>query len=200
MTDTNSLDHIIYDEFRKVERAIRQLTKPPEKKKIKSNDDVDPTEICDFDWSTVLDIQQDHSFFHSLNVENRSTNSNCSDIYTNVNPNAKVYQIDDTPSGFYFVSQALSVESQIYWVNQALQVYSKAEHNNISNLHKQSQFEKNVDGNVKANGQQPALESEGISNSYREENELWEKFRVNENGMQNFFKLRWSCLGYHYGM
>ena len=97
------------------------------------------------------------------------------------------------------VSNALSVEEQIHWASKAVEEYSTAEHNNLNNLSSLYEASSSVadetnsaDSQATGTGKEPSAVPSVV--------DLWKDSVSEEVPFQLFSKLRWSCLGYHYGM
>lgn len=93
-----------------------------------------------------------------------------------------VYKLSAYPSGLYVVTHALCPEEQHRLAKSALEDYSKEDHTNLSNLSRLA--ETTADPSIPVG----------------DFTDIWRKSCLDNDGFQRLRKLRWSCLGYHYGM
>ena len=131
---------------------------------------------CDFKWTDLVDLKLFGACdaLHSSFVSKMSTC--CSNIaHSCQNCSPEIYELQNHP-GLFIIVNALCLNQQIHWAKVALEVYSNAEHNNLSNLAKQSAIS------------QPAMI----------EKDIWYNSCKDGNNFLDFKRLRWSCLGYHY--
>lgn len=177
-----------------LKRQLNQYAIP-----IVDNDD------SDFSWDKhVVDVVNDdvnryHPIIDHSNSYVHHKGRLTSDIDPCVPVNYKVYDLSFVVQGLYLVSNALSASLQIYWAKKALEEYSTVEHTNLSNLttlqslkHNDSDSHDIVCTKGDVTEQQYPLGSNDCS-------DLWESSKNDSTPYQSFSRLRWSCLGYHYG-
>lgn len=192
------------DQFRITEKKIKKYIKKQliknqyQSKRQKRRNESEQMNSFDekygsFDWYNVVDIREiknDNSRYTFTLIQS-ITNSKLSNSST-------VYYVNNTPNGLYFIENALSIDQQLHWSKKALEEYSKAEHTNLTNLYKinnsnsnskQQTDEMTIDNHEKC---VDGLDLHTIEN-------LWQISKDEPNRFQSFSKLRWSCLGYHYG-
>eukprot|EP01039_Chlorochromonas_danica_P007562 gene7562-8362_t len=113
-----------------------------------------------------------------------------------------IYEIENYPPGLFVFSKALCDNAQLLWARRALLDYSKAEHTNLSNLHRQQQLQQQQQTEVGGGRGGVHEEKQQQHHQQREEVEdltnLWEESIKAKDNFTRFNKLRWSCLGYHY--
>jgi hypothetical protein len=94
--------------------------------------------------------------------------------------------------GFYVITRALDLPTQLRWARTAVEQYSRSLHTNLTNLRKISP----TSSAVTAAGDRGAAEGE------EEEGEdlfnLWENSVRDADNFERFKPLRWASLGYHY--
>ncbi len=185
------------DEFRIKEKRIKALLKiveeeldPKLRKKRRWNGaksgelQTDDDPLC---WDEVIDVRKldagNGSDFH-LKVPSRRCASSCDH---DCSQSSEIYELSSIP-GFYLIKNALCLSQQLYWAKIALEDYSRAEHTNLTNLAKQKLISADLS----------ASERQSIESSF--EIDIWRNAVAENNNFQNFKKLRWSCLGYHYGI
>jgi hypothetical protein len=139
-----------------------------------------------FKWSEVLDFTQSVTEQDALDVPFARKNSLNEVYYNHV-----LHNMSHVVEGLYVVQNALSAEQQLYWAKKSVREYSKAEHNNLTNLQaiKASTLPKDAKADV---GSTPE-ETLDVHN-------IWEMSKCEPVPFQTFARLRWSCLGYHYGI
>jgi hypothetical protein len=173
------------DEFRNVEKQIRQYGKCLKEYKNLSNYKSNCL-VELFDWNnSVIDVRQPtENVVQVVATEIESLDKQL------LNKNLKIYSINTLPEGFYVITNALSRSSQLYWARKALVEYSKAEHTNLTNLEKLSNSYNSGSAALKEEKEIPLNQDTmgKFSDSLHDANQF-----------KSFFKLRWSCLGYHYG-
>ncbi len=186
------------DEFRIKEKRIKALLKiveedldPKLRKKrrwsgAKSGQlQTDDDPIC---WDEVIDVRKldasNASDFHLKVPPSGRCASNCDH---DCSQSAEIYELPSIP-GFYLIKNALCLSQQLYWAKIALEEYSRAEHTNLTNLAKQKLIAADLS----------TSERQSIESSL--EIDIWRNAVAENNNFQNFKKLRWSCLGYHYGI
>ena len=112
-----------------------------------------------------------------------------------------VYEVT-TPylSGLYILQNAIPLHAQIKLAKLAVEEYSMAEHTNLTNLKRLEEESSTLQGS-------PEDEPKQLSKPYSlpEENSdmdesLWHRSVAENNDFKSFFRLRWSSLGYHYGI
>jgi hypothetical protein len=126
-------------------------------------------ETSSFNWSDVFDhLSSGDDKFNEIKGET----------------NTKYLSIHGSPEGLFLIPGALSAQEQLSWAKQSLEVYSLAEHTNLTNL------TKNQEHIERKNAPAELLKSESHG--------CW-LGADKSNRFHSFLKLRWSCLGYHYG-
>jgi hypothetical protein len=200
------------DRFRLMEKRIKNYCRDvaavqsntSKRQRLKAEQGRKPDEIH-FSWDEVVDVLSPACPFTCIDCRNDihallGSSSPCS---RNSSTPIKLYDLSSISPGLYVVSQALSVDEQLHWASKAVEEYSKAEHNNLSNLN--SLYGAPKDSATNDQGM-PSTEvpssSSGVKpnvTSVHSVEDLWEKSSVEERPFQTFAKLRWSCLGYHYG-
>ncbi len=190
------------DEFRLMEKRIKNYgrdvlasqSSKSKRQKRKMNAGKAANET-DFNWSEVVDVHDEKNNF--LLVAGRDeTNVSKDDVIVDYWPtvnssNCKVYDLSSVSPGLFIVSGALTVEQQIYWASKAVEEYSTVEHNNLNNLQSiygNTEREETTSTNIAPTKEIPSVE------------DLWINSVKEETPFETFSKLRWSCLGYHYGM
>ena len=125
----------------------------------------------------------------SPSLQHISTSSSCSSSLPHdcKGCGSEFFRVTGGCSRCYIVKNALCAHQQLVWGRKAVEEYSKAEHTNLTNLAKQ-QYEE-MSNETKAS---TSLED-------MIENDLWNKSASENNKFHSLKKLRWSCLGYHYG-
>lgn len=184
------------DLFRYKERSIRRYFKrineeiecKNKKKKLWKNpkEEEDDNEPINFDWAEVVDIRNPNHSCDKLTLLFESPQCLSYRPHKCTCNGSKVFLFNDSPGGFYFIQDALCPAEQLYWAKIAIENYSNAEHTNLSNLSKINK--------------QSSDEKKGKELESFEEINLWEQSQKENNNFLNFKKLRWSCLGYHYGI
>jgi len=149
----------------------------------------------DFNWSEVVDVHNEKSNYLEAVVQDE-TNVSKDDVkvddWSAVNKSScKVYDLSSISPGLFLVSGALTVEQQIYWASKAVEEYSTVEHNNLNNL--QSIYGNTETDETTSTHVAPTKEIPSVE-------DLWINSVYEETPFETFSKLRWSCLGYHYGM
>ncbi len=177
--------HNCVDLFKQMEREIKQyckgvsaLSNSTLSQRLywsKSND------LSGFKWSDVVDPR--NSTIATISSSPVLSVNPGSDVRDScVNSEAKKVKIVGLPDGLYVLINALSIESQVYWTMKALLEYSAVEHTNKTNLIA-----------TKSDNENGKLPKDTIDCKSD-----WTSTNTQE-GYKEFFKLRWSCLGYHYG-
>lgn len=179
------------DLFRRKERAIKAFVKIKSSENRKKRTWYDqqqstPAAEDDFCWSSVADCRIPSSECFTLI---RELESCCSTIPHRCSSQTKIFKISHSEPGLYLLSQALCPDQQLFWATRALEVYSTVEHTNLTNLSKL----------YEANDPSVGQKSSELKEIEKELNNLWEKSIEENNNFNSFNKLRWSCLGYHYG-
>lgn len=198
-TNNNAGERTDRDLFRKKEKRIKALLKSVE-------EDLDPKLRKKRSWSgqkpaikeaddeplswndEVIDLRRSDavSSTDSLVLKEKFTKClSCMD-HACSNTSCEIYELVSC-RGFYILKNALCVSQQLQWAKTAVEDYSHAEHTNLTNLAKQKLQEEAC-----------SLEKKKIAEVSLEE-DVWKKSIVENNNFQSFKKLRWSCLGYHYG-
>lgn len=158
----------------------------------------------DFNWDKhVVDVVNDKSNRYHPMIDHSSSyvhHNITSDIIDPCVPvNYKVYDLSFIAQGLYLVSNALSASLQIYWAKKALEEYSTVEHTNLSNLNKvqSKRHDYSESHNI------DCIDSDVIEKQHpvgsNDCSDLWESSKNDSTPYQSFSRLRWSCLGYHYG-
>ena len=159
----------------------------------------------DFDWDKhVVDVVNDKiNRYHPIIDHSNSYVHHNYRLTSYMDPcvpvNYKVYDLSFVVEGLYLVSNALSASLQIFWAKKALEEYSTVEHTNLSNLttlnskkHDDSDSH-NID----------CIDSDVIEQQHplgsNDWSDLWDSSKNDSTPYQSFSRLRWSCLGYHYG-
>lgn len=179
-----------HDFFRRKERAIKLFMKNTQdtlenkskKQKYWKSDEALATSDS-FSWENdVVDIRSKISM---KKVSLKKSFDRCCSTHTHTcMKGSTVYQLNNGPDGLFIISDVLCCAEQIYWAKTALEVYSAVEHTNLTNLAK--------------------LQNESESSSEQKHDpssfdNLWLRSVDENNNFASFNKLRWSCLGYHYG-
>jgi hypothetical protein len=157
-----------------------------------------------FSWEEVVDVLSPSCTLASVSCGDdihflSKGSSSCSESSSPI----KLYDLSAISPGLYLVSQALSVEEQLHWASKAVEEYSKAEHNNLNNLNslygtpKETTTGDNADEAAEAPSSSSGVKSTAAA--VPSVDDLWEKSSLEKPPFQTFAKLRWSCLGYHYG-
>lgn len=174
------------DRFRNVDRGVKQLVKSTQQQVDKSKkrswtDHNDSTIENSFSWSDVVDPLSSSS---RLRYIRSIPGCLCTEPHrcTSSAQGTKVFELEGYPSGLYVFMNAICSEGQLIWARRALEVYSTAEHTNLSNLSK-----------LQENGDKDMRDANETTN------QLWENSIRAKDNFASFNKLRWSCLGYHYG-
>lgn len=177
------------DKFRAMDRKIKQFVKGTQlaseksKKRSWAEHSGDSSESL-FCWSEVIDPLSS-SCASRLRLLGRlpgccfSEPHNCSN-----SDGAAMYEMEGYPSSLFLISNAVCDEGQLIWAQRALEVYSTAEHTNLSNLSKL---------------QESIAPGDSVKAAEEDRNDLWKKSVQANDNFSSFSKLRWSCLGYHYG-
>ena len=135
----------VLDAFRQAEKFYRLVKadppKPKDKRKRVPKRVPDFSNVFDF---RVLDNNTQSNLSRIRAIELKKIGQECLDPFVMLSSNARAYQIDSVPGrlvvnnyemnffvGFYIISNALSIESQIFWARTALVEYSTAEHTNL---------------------------------------------------------------------
>jgi hypothetical protein len=159
----------------------------------------------DFDWDKhVVDVVNDkiNRYHPIVDHTNSYVHHNCrlpSDMDPCVPVNYKVYDLSFVVEGLYLVSNALSASLQIYWAKKALEEYSTVEHTNLSNLTtlQSKKHDDNDSHNVSCIDSDVIEQQHPLGSS--DWSDLWDSSKYDSTPYQSFSRLRWSCLGYHYG-
>ena len=120
-------------------------------------------------------------------------------VHPLISKDVVIYEIS-TPflNGLYLLQNALPPHVQIKLAKLAVEEYSMAEHTNLTNL-------KRLDEESTRTEDDPVVQTKQLSKSKLEgssdfDESLWLRSVQENNGFRSFFKLRWSSLGYHYGI
>lgn len=187
------------DEYRSIDRKVKSLVKMADRessakqRKKRAWDESEgiitakTLESEGYHWSQIVDVRNFDPLAPQSALRELSTHSHCSSsssshpACTCSDTPCKVYHVEHYPAGLYIISRALCKAEQYQWSKIALEQYTKEEHTNLSNL---------------AN-----LNPEEISQADAKENfqHIWEQSCQDQDSFLRFRKLRWSCLGYHYG-
>lgn len=189
------------DQFRSMEKRIKRFCKDltadhsklSKRQKLKLEQQCPPS---DFTWEEVIDV---------LNLSDAQRNS----LKTNYQPASIIgctaaHDLSSISRGLFLLSQALTPEQQLFWAAKAVEEYSTAEHNNITNLSSLYGQNNNLsedNSTLNENGGDNSCTNKEESNSQNISSveNLWSDSRSEKEPFQTFAKLRWSCLGYHYG-
>ena len=181
------------DEFKVMEKKIKNYardvisvqkgtSKRQRDKQSKNRPEVDNS----FDWKEVIDV------------------------YTSADgtPAVSIHNLSSIVQGLYVIANALSVEQQIYWAIKALEEYSAVEHNNLTNLQALKSAERSQEASTSADSASASStaskydmgdEVEVVADIPSNLSDLWRESSTESIPFSSFAKLRWSCLGYHYG-
>ena len=188
------------DEFRLMEKRIKNYgrnvlanqSNKSKRQKLKMNAGRDESET-NFAWSEVLDVCNT-SRFHKEERNHRFVDEK---NMSEVSNSCSVFDLSSVCPGLYIVSQALSIEQQIYWATKAVEEYSTVEHNNLNNLHSIYDI-KSTDEKLETETE-PKDSVKGSIPDIPSVEDLWTNSTEEDVPFESFSKLRWSCLGYHYG-
>jgi hypothetical protein len=187
------------DLFKKKERSVKQFMKicaedPHTKKQRlwKEANDQKPKEPP-FEWSEVLDVRKIGRNDTGTRVKWRKTLQRCCSPHEHDCRGTlpELYELEGNPPGLFMISNALCAVAQLYWAKKALVEYSRVEHTNLSNLAKLYADENDE--------KQPSFASAEVKLSEEGTNDLWQEAIAENKDFSCFKRLRWSCLGYHYG-
>lgn len=178
------------DQFRAVDRKVKSMVKQAElesttkqrkKRAWEEAQGISRIEEWKEMWNTVVDVPRSEENVNFVTTLTRCCGLN--DHNCQCSGETKVYELSSYPPGLFIVRNALCQSQQQAWAKIALEDYSREDHTNLSNLTKLNE-----------------TESENNSSSLAEDNEdIWRKSCADHDGFQRLRKLRWSCLGYHYG-
>lgn len=139
----------------------------------------------------------------------------------------KIFEISSPfTQGLYILSGALDKSSQIRWARTAVKEYSTTEHTNLTNLRRielQKRYSHisyahyyilhNITQSLhirrticNSSNHTPlhsvSVDSEIVPDFVMDKSlsTLWDQSLSENNEFRSFFKLRWSSLGYHYGI
>ncbi len=146
-----------------------------------------------FQWSEVVDPRGDNPLLLTVNAVHPCMDEETSNTHNGIYVNTKLVQIAGLPNGLFVLVNALSPQSQFYWAEKALAEYSEAEHTNLTNLSTLQQQEQSKDSTASLVSQPHTTANDNALEG------MWSKALHSNDGFKSFFKLRWSCLGYHYG-
>lgn len=188
MDSAASVDAVVQgeDQFRNTDRSIKAYVKTiqqeleQKRSKKRSWAETEPAANA-FSWSDVVDPQSSSSRLRLLKTVPGCA---CREEHDCTNEAMLIYELEGN-SSLYVISRAMCDNAQLLWAQRALEVYSTAEHTNLSNLRNQQQQK---DEGIAVKGD----DNEG-------ETCLWKHSLSAQDGFSSFNKLRWSCLGYHYG-
>lgn len=201
-------DRTTVDAFRLMEKRIKNygrdvaanLSKQSKRQRLKASAGRTEHEN-NFHWSEVFDVQSsrpaltEKDTLCSISSSSTGAVSNMCDIagYT-------AYDLTHISPGLFVVSRALSVEQQIYWATKAVEEYSTVEHNNLNNLQSLYGADSTVTNNDSTSeGQQHSEHKSKSAADIPNVEDLWVTSRQESVPFETFARLRWSCLGYHYG-
>lgn len=181
----------VVDQFRVVDRKIKALVKRAElestakqrKKRAweESQGISRPQEEWKDTWDDVVDVVRSEE-----KVRYVATLPKCcalDDHECSCAGETKIFELSTYPPGLFIVRNALCKDQQHKWAKVALEDYSREDHTNLSNLSKLSETDAEAFGNYKVG----------------DFDDIWRKSCADNDGFQRFRRLRWSCLGYHYG-
>jgi hypothetical protein len=191
--DGESLDT---DQFRVMEKRIKRYCKElvTDRSKLSKRqrlklDEGRPAAERAFSWDEVVDVTCPSS---SARFRVASDNQQLAHPRT-------VFDLSLISPGLYVISQALDSHGQLHWAAKAVEEYSAAEHNNLTNLSSLYGLNSRSSDEVKeAGGESNAAPSH--RSAIPDVAALWQDSALEAVPFQTFAKLRWSCLGYHYGM
>lgn len=181
----------VVDQFRVVDRKIKALvkraelestTKQRKKRAWEESQGISrPPEEWKDTWGDVVDVVRSEE-----QVRYVATLPKCcalDDHECNCAGETKLFELNSYPPGLFIVRNALCKGQQHKWAKVALEDYSREDHTNLSNLSKLSEADTEASGNYKV----------------EDFDDIWRKSCADNDGFQRFRRLRWSCLGYHYG-
>jgi len=199
------------DLYKKKERNIRQFMRnamedPQTKKQRLWKESLEQkSKDPPFDWSEVVDSRKIGTNDEGSRLKWKSSLPKCLSPHTHecCGSLPQLYELQGNPPGLFVISNALCAVAQLYWAKKALVEYSKVEHNNLSNLAKlyaedHDEPEPSINANDNSNSTQSNT-TESAEDYSHVTNNLWEEAIAENNDFASFKKLRWSCLGYHYG-
>jgi hypothetical protein len=196
-------DELQPDLFRRKEREIKAFikSKQVEHDKVSHKQKTGWNEskktdgsLSSFCWNDVVDVRSSSSssplqFIRSVPSSSSSSVCCCAKVHS-CSVSSELYELqNENIQGLYLIKNALCPNQQLYWSKIALESYSTAEHTNLTNL---SKLQDSGDPEVGPKSSDLAEIEEDLHN-------LWERSKKENNNFQCFNKLRWSCLGYHYG-
>ena len=218
MTET-SIDG---DQFRKMEKRIKNYARRvslnkssmSKRQKLRAEQQNSCSEDARFSWLEVVDVHKTKTSFHCVKMGtdlHDTVNGGSSEMAMSGAAKCKVFDLGEICPGLYIVSNALSEKEQLHWATKAVEEYSLAEHNNLNNLNslyggrnassvEQKSHERTTSDTNTMNGE--INNSIALSTPHGDipsVEELWKISSQEEVPFQTFAKLRWSCLGYHYG-
>jgi hypothetical protein len=184
------------DQFRIMEKRIKRFCKELvtdrsklSKRQRQKLDEGRPAAERAFSWDEVVDVTCPSS---------SSRFRLASDSQQLAHPKT-VLNLSLISPGLYLISQALDSHEQLHWAAKAVEEYSTVEHNNLTNLSSLYGMNSQPSDEVKEAGG----ESHGAPSrrsAILDVATLWQGTAHEVVPFQTFSKLRWSCLGYHYGM
>ena len=198
------------DEFRLMEKRIKNYgrsvqanqSNKSKRQKMKMNAGRDESET-NFSWNEVLDVCDttlpylEHVIpLVSAEGELVSGDRTGRLDWSNVK-NYRVFDLSSVSPGLFLVSGALSIEQQLYWATKAVEEYSTVEHNNLNNLH--SIYESQTAEPNEATSSESSSSNKASVKDIPNVEDLWVNSVKEDVPFETFSKLRWSCLGYHYG-
>jgi hypothetical protein len=189
-------DCIDTDQFRVMEKRIKRYCKElvTDRSKLSKRqrlklDEGRPAAERAFSWDEVVDVTCPSS---SARFRVASDNHHVAHPRT-------VLDLSLISQGLYVISQALDSHEQLLWAAKAVEEYSTAEHNNLTNLSSlYGVISQSSDEVKEAGGESNAAPSH--RSAIPDVMALWQRSAHEAVPFQTFAKLRWSCLGYHYGM
>lgn len=189
------------DGFRQVEKDIKCYVKCVSSKSKENLSKKQSKELdvqfdeCKFDWEKVIDVRT----FPTDDYRVHKAEILCSIDMPFLSPDKIIYNLSEAASGLYIISNALSPKAQLEWAKRAVEDFSKSDHTNITNLN--NLMYANSDSVVTDNTESyiEDVADLQINNAEGTTSSLWEISCVEAVPFQSFSKLRWSCLGYHYG-
>lgn len=165
------------------------------KRKTKNND-----ELADL-ITNVVDVDADpntfdSSFNHYGYHETLNLNPN---VHTGFHPDLRldlrIYTIDSAPKGFFVLRNALTTRAQHSWAKICIEIFSKAEHTNITNLRRINRQLLDADMACSSPAESSSsLQHQKVANACMES----QIPRPKDSDLLELLDLRWASLGYHY--
>lgn len=181
------------DLFRKRERLVKNFMKAKQqelehktkRQKLWKDSEADGANDTAFLWENVVDVRRSQE-----NLELKETLPRCCSPIPHIcSSTPTIFKLNCGPTGCFVIKDALCPNQQLYWAKKALEVYSTEEHTNLTNLNKLQN----------AGDPEVGPKTAEMTNIESDLNNLWRRSISENDNFASFNKLRWSCLGYHYG-